>query len=1042
MARVSGNLDLDGSTIKLNQGSATFQSLVAGTGGASGTSIRLPNTSEATQELVTAYSGSGSGDITKRVKFDTSGMTTGQTLTLSTSQSASQTLTLPVVSSGDSLVTNNTTATLTGKTLTNPKITAGGTIDTDVAGSLGIGTSTVTSLTVGHSGVTLTIGSTATRIPAAGSIDVASAGTMAIGTVNATNLSLGQAGQTLTLNAPTINLPVSAVLDGNGAISLGTTNATNITIGRTGQTVTLPGNLTVSGTTTTINTDVLNVEDANITINSGGTQATADANDAGLTVQMTDQTANAKIYYDSALASGWALDKGGSSSSPKQIVDVSSNQNLTNKTFDNTSNAVLVNGNTLGDILRIGTNDNQNVIIEANNSTRVTVRPAAAANADAKIHGTAGLELPAGNTAARPSTPVDGTVRYNSETLSFEGYKNSVWGALGGGSGQGGINYIANPDAEDTTTTGWETYADAAANVPVDGTGGSPNVTFTNTSSTPVRGTRSFLLTKDAANRQGQGASYAFTIDPADTSKQLTISMDYRTSSAYVANDLRMFVYDVTNATLIYPGVIDLPKFDTVGAAYTFKTSFVTTTSTSYRLILHVASTNASAYTLTLDNIQVGPQSLVQGTPVTEWQSYTPTIGGATSRSTTSFYYRRVGDNLEIQGGFTVSAGVGSAITVSIPAGLTIDTTKLIATSNASHVGTAMALDTGARFFDGIVHYLDNTTLRVWDTFNAGGNTWNASNPMTWASGDTFALRVTVPISQWAGSVVSIDNSQVEYASNNGTWDADTTASSVVYGPGGAVTGGSLSASRVKTVRFLTPIQPTDNVQLEISEDGLKWHEHQGYRHSTAGTITPLIGGNANNYGVALRRVSGSSTDVDVFFGQYLGPAATWDSAGRNWISGIYWRVSKSRNPLSVGGLTASKWQKKFLSGAVSATGDNTDLQFNNLEIGKTYRASGVLRHEIVGSGQGHNNITELRSASGGGGTAYLICRDVNAAPSVGYGNTDTFSQPINVMFTAVSSTLYVRLTASGVSRFLGGSEVSHITLEELPLHSQTSQWS
>ena len=45
------------------------------------------------------------------------------------------------------------------------------------------------------------------------------------------------------------------------------------------------------------------------------------------------------------------------------------------------------------------------------------------------------------------------------------------------GSGAGGINYILNPDAE-AGTTGWATYADTAAATPVDGTGGSPTVTF------------------------------------------------------------------------------------------------------------------------------------------------------------------------------------------------------------------------------------------------------------------------------------------------------------------------------------------------------------------------------------------------------------------------------------------------------------------------------------------------------------------------------------------------------------------------------------
>jgi predicted acyltransferase (DUF342 family) len=43
------------------------------------------------------------------------------------------------------------------------------------------------------------------------------------------------------------------------------------------------------------------------------------------------------------------------------------------------------------------------------------------------------LKLPSGNTASRPSTPVLGHIRYNSETSQFEGYgAGNTWGTLGG----------------------------------------------------------------------------------------------------------------------------------------------------------------------------------------------------------------------------------------------------------------------------------------------------------------------------------------------------------------------------------------------------------------------------------------------------------------------------------------------------------------------------------------------------------------------------------------------------------------------------------
>lgn len=92
--------------------------------------------------------------------------------------------------------------------------------------------------------------------------------------------------------------------------------------------LTVLGNLQVDGATTTINTTTVDVEDANITVNKNGNQATAD-DVAGLTVEMTDAT-NVAIVYDKDVASRW---KAGDVGSEAQIATVSHTQTLSNKTF-------------------------------------------------------------------------------------------------------------------------------------------------------------------------------------------------------------------------------------------------------------------------------------------------------------------------------------------------------------------------------------------------------------------------------------------------------------------------------------------------------------------------------------------------------------------------------------------------------------------------------------------------------------------------------------------------------------------------------------
>jgi hypothetical protein len=57
---------------------------------------------------------------------------------------------------------------------------------------------------------------------------------------------------------------------------------------------------------------------------------------------------------------------------------------------------------------------------------------------DLTVSGTGALTVPAGTTGDRPSTAVNGMLRYNSTTELMEAYSAGVWGALGAGGGGGG----------------------------------------------------------------------------------------------------------------------------------------------------------------------------------------------------------------------------------------------------------------------------------------------------------------------------------------------------------------------------------------------------------------------------------------------------------------------------------------------------------------------------------------------------------------------------------------------------------------------------
>ncbi len=143
---------------------------------------------------------------------------------------------------------------------------------------------------------------------------------------------------------------------------------------------------------------------------------------------------------------------------------------------------------------------------------------------------------------------------------------------------------------------------------PTTGTGGiASGVTFTRNTSTPLVGVASFDLGKSASSEQGQGVSTDFTINALDVGQKLQINFAYEGSAAMVLgsnSDVQVFIYDITNAALIPVVVKTIPGPTSTAKTYvaTFQTSL---TSSSYRLILHIATTNASAWDLLLDSVVV-----------------------------------------------------------------------------------------------------------------------------------------------------------------------------------------------------------------------------------------------------------------------------------------------------------------------------------------------------------------------------------------------------------------------------------------------------
>ena len=213
------------------------------------------------------------------------------------------------------------------------------------------------------------------------------------------------------------------------------------------------------------------------------------------------------------------------------------------------------------------------------------------------------------------SFDVGASLPAHSNILHYDGnlYATTFFGTLiGSVQGGGGVtNYIGNGGFETGTITPWTAYANTVAgNIPTPSAqAGTIHVTLSTNSSNPIFGSYDGIIGKTAANNQGNGVYYDFTLDFGAltvTSQVLTVQIIYETGANYsnTSGDVALFVYDkgpvrtqfvnLQGATIGTTGVV-LPASS---SPVLLTTSFTTLnlSDTAYRLYLHVVGTGTTAW--------------------------------------------------------------------------------------------------------------------------------------------------------------------------------------------------------------------------------------------------------------------------------------------------------------------------------------------------------------------------------------------------------------------------------------------------------------
>jgi len=501
------------------------------------------------------------------------------------------------------------------------------------------------------------------------------------------------------------------------------------------------------------------------------------------------------------------------------------------------------------------------------------------------------------NLASDPASTSVGRLYWNTTTQSARIYTSSGWDDFGaGGGGAAGRNYLTDWFDGDRDPGSVTNSITATGNITISTTAwqasDTSKLTVARTSSSPLRQTYSILLDHVAT-----GAAFVqtpcFLLDAADLGKPVTVSFDV--ANVVTSDDYQAYVVRYTSGGTYQE---QIPIIGTASATSPYSARIPTgttkfqgffiagSTSTDYYVIRFYRNSASDTTDIKVDSLYAGPEKVVQGAAVTDWVSYTPTNSNSTN-ATTGVHYRRVGDSLELIGRVSWSgAGSGSTMTLTLPTGLTVDSSKIAGGSSTDvYFGPGQFFDSGTAVTQLSVYYASSTTIGFW--FSSANVSFDGSQG---ASGDVLTFNARIPITGWSSNVTMADRAVERYYATSDTWDA--AGSTTIESVKGQQMGGALTASRSKVITYNHVASPTDKIAIELSWDGVNWIDSSKiapYQLSTAG---------GDLSGVYLS--ASSTTSATVTFAQYRS-AANDDSPTSNWLNSMYWRLRVTSGGAAVG---------------------------------------------------------------------------------------------------------------------------------------------
>lgn len=356
--------------------------------------------------------------------------------------------------------------------------------------------------------------------------------------------------------------------------------------------------------------------------------------------------------------------------------------------------------------------------------------------------------------------------------------------------------------------------------------------------STALRGSFNWLTAFTASSTAGTRfvGFPIFTLESADVGKPLVVSFDITSTIADGDWDVVVVRYNSAGTyqeTLAVAGnassATATPSAKLPTGTAKFTGFFVPSSTATDQYVLRFRRLVGSQQ-IRIDSVFVGPQTILTGAPVTDWQTYTP-LSNVASNVTLTGRYKQVGDTFQFQLFFAFTGVPTGALTIT-PAqlfnglGRTLDTTKLVNSGTSVPVGNWYALDTAVQDYSGEIVYNGATFFFTRDVATA-----SLTSPFAIGNTDTYCANISVPATNSSSNNTSAERAVEEFAAYTtgatsfsiGT--TQSTVASVVFGAQGQLipnitTADTTAGSTDFIVVWQTSVQPTDVFVLELQQNG------------------------------------------------------------------------------------------------------------------------------------------------------------------------------------------------------------------------------